>query len=499
MDLDPMGPGAPILQIRRIRISYCRVKGDEAVAEREREWRIFRWNREAVVESLEQGECDGILPAARGFLDGFAGFLLDGKILDALDQFPDPRQRRSIPIFFFCNTLVHRPLFHLERLAPIERTLFRSPYILRQLGFNARQVAEGFYDTVEGQKPFTVESIAECFAKASTDDFVANQQQVLKQLLAYCPGQFLEGPWVMDSVQVSVPRGAHTKALSFKVCVLGVWQESVVWPLLWLFVPATTSEVVVGPRLFAAAAEIVGEGAIQHLLIDRGYIDGNWITELYQKGTRVTIGVKEDMLVFEEMKNWRYADDTVWTEVDPPKLSNMPLPKREVTGFTDLQGEWKSCAAPLSGCLIRDTYDDDIVYQGLVTTAPRAEATEILNDNRKRWTLEEVYMTLTRYWRFDNLAPCRRGVAYAQVHFALVAFTLLGFYLQETEEIEDVKTWNQGPPAIPIPERELAVYAGSSFALLRASELLQIILSHVDAWKANEAKLLMALRHCESG
>jgi hypothetical protein len=61
-------------------------------------------------------------------------------------------------------------------------------------------------------------------------------------------------------------------------------------------------------------------------------------------------------------------------------------------------------------------------------------------------------MTLTRYWRFDNLVPCRPGVAYAQVHFALVAFTLLGFYLQETEDAESTETWNRGPPAIPIPE-----------------------------------------------
>jgi hypothetical protein len=456
-------------------------------------------NREAVIESLRRGECSGILPAARGFLDGLADFMLDAGILEAFEQFPDPRQRRSIPIFFFCNSLVHRPLFHLKRLAPMERTLFRSPYVLRRLGFNARQIAEGFYNTTEGETPFTVEAIAECFAQAAPEDFVTNQKQVLKRLVEHCPGEFREALWVMDSVHISVPRGAHTSDLRFKVCVLGVWQESVVWPLLWTFVPEMTSELEVGPRLFAVAEEVLGEGFIGHLLVDRGYVDGKWITQLYQRGTRVTIGVKEGMLALEEMKNWLDAAGTRWTEVDPPKLPAGPLPERAVTGFADLQEEWKSCAAPLSGCLIRDIYPDETIYQGVVTTASTAEATEILNDNGRRWTLEEVYMTLTRYWQFDNLAPCRPGVAYAQVHFALVAFTLLGFYLQETEEAENTDTWNQGPPAIPIPERELAVYAGPYFALLRASELLEIVLSHIDAWKANEAQLLMALRHCESG
>jgi hypothetical protein len=384
-------------------------------------------------------------------------------------------------------------------MKPIERTLFRSPYILRHLGFNARQIEEGFYHSIRGRQPFTTEALAECFAQSQGKDFLENQKAVLRRLAGYCPAQFLRGMWVMDSVHVHVPRGAHTEEVSFKVCVLGVWQDEVVWPLLWVFAPESENETVVGKRVFAAAEEVLGEGFIRHLLLDRGYVDGQWITQLYEKGTRVTIGVKEDMLVFEEMKNWRYAEDTVWTEVDPPKLADTPLPQREITGFTDLQGEWASCAAPLSGCLIRDTYTDDIIYQGLVTTAPVAKATEILADNGQRWTLEEVYMTLTRYWHFDDLAPCRTGVAYAMVHFALVAFTLLGFYLQETDAVEDIRTWNQSPPPLPVPERELAVYVGPYFALLLPSELMQIVLNHIDAWKANQDRLLMALRYCESG
>jgi hypothetical protein len=384
-------------------------------------------------------------------------------------------------------------------MKPIERTLFRSPYILRQLGFNARQVEEGFYQSMGDRQPFTVEALAECFAESKIEDFLENQKRVLQYLKAYCPGQFLYGKWVMDSVHIHVPPGAHTEAHSFKVCVLGVWQKEVVWPLLWVFVPESENETVVGKRVFSAAEEILGEGFIRHLLVDRGYIDGEWITQLYHKGTRVTIGIKEDMLVFEEMLNWCYAEDTLWTEVDPPKLPHKPLPQREVTGFSHLEEEWKSCAAPLSGCLIRDTYPDKTVYQGLVTTAEIAAATEILKDNGQRWTLEEVYMTLTRYWHFDDLAPCRAPVAYALVHFALVAFTLLGFYLQETDAAEDPPTYNRSPPALPLPERELAVYVGPYFALLLPSELMQIVLSHADAWKANQDRLLMALRHCESG
>ena len=436
------------------------------MAERAREWQIFVENRDAVVSALKQGHCDGILPAARGFLDGFAQFLLEAGILTVFEQFPDARDRRSIPIMFFCHTLVYRPLFNLPRLAPIERTLFRSPYILRQLGFNALQIEHGFYQSHSETHPFCIEALPECFAQASADDFLTNQQAVLKALVRYCPGELRSQTWVMDSVTIRVPRGAHTAGFGFKACILGVWQETTVWPMLWYFVPEEQAEVVVGKKLMATAEATLGQGFIRHLLIDRGYLDGAWLTELYQHGTRVTIGVKEDMLVLQEMLGLSQLSDTVWTEVEPPKRHDgRPLPQRALTAFTDLQDNWEGCKAPLSGCLIRDRYADRTEYRGLVTTAPEASATEILGDNGQRWTLEEVFMTLTRYWRFDDLPPCRQGVAYALVHFALLAFTLLGFHLQETDAANHTSTWNLAPPPIPLPERELAVYVGPYFAL----------------------------------
>ncbi len=61
---------------------------------------FFVENRAAVVAALTRGECDAILPAARGFMDGFASFLLKHALIDLLMRFPDPRARRSIPAVF---------------------------------------------------------------------------------------------------------------------------------------------------------------------------------------------------------------------------------------------------------------------------------------------------------------------------------------------------------------------------------------------------------------
>jgi hypothetical protein len=314
----------------------------------------------------------------------------------------------------------------------------------------------------------------------------------------YFPGQFRADLWVMDSVHAGTPHGARVEPGHYKSCVLGAWQDSAVWPALWVFEEESASDITVGKEVLAAAEDVLGPGFIRHLLIDRGFIDGPWITRLWKHGTVVTIGVREDMLLLQEMRNLACLPDTVWEEVPPPNNHRDPPPRREITGFMDLSGEWAECEAPLCGCLIRDTYPQCVEYQGVVMTAERADARTIYNGRGQRWTLEEVYMTLTRYWHFDDLPPCREGVALALVHFALLAFTLLGLYRQETEE-EEPPPRNVAPPPLPMPERELAVYAGLYFTLLLPSELVEIILACMDAWKANQERLIMALRLCEGG
>lgn len=217
--------------------------------EHQRQWFIFIENREAVIEALRQGECDGILPAARGFLDGFASFLLSHGLIEVFETFPDPRARRSISVVFFCQSLLYRPLFQLPSLQAVGNVLFRSPYVLRHLGFNAVQLEQGFYQT-NGRKPFDEEAMAEFFALADVDAFLLHQEQMLRQLYRQFPWLFRDGVWAMDSMAFSTPPGNHgLPAGHYKVCILGVWYQEAVWPVLWLFADSEAHDLPLGKRL----------------------------------------------------------------------------------------------------------------------------------------------------------------------------------------------------------------------------------------------------------
>jgi Transposase DDE domain. len=466
------------------------------------EWRIFVENRAAVIAALERGEVDGMLPAARGFLDGFAEFLLENQVMQTLAEFKDPRARRNIPMVFFCTALVYKPLFQLRSLGQIGSVLFRSPYILRQLGFNARQLEHGFYETPEAQRPFDPEAIAECFADVKASALFKHQQQMLQVLAQRFPAQLREGLWVMDSVHFQIPRGNRTPARQFKACILGVYQGSVVWPMLWQCVSPDVAEVTVGQTVLAAALKVLPKGVLRHLLVDRGYIDGDWLSRLYRRhGVQVTIGVRENMQAYDDLIGLTRLPQTQWETIPPPDNHRDPAPERAVT-YIETVTSWDRCSVPLAGCVIRDTYPDQVNYQVLVMTLPRQPAVAvtakaIYRGRAQRWTLEEVFMALTRYWHFDALYPCRLGVGRAIAHFSLLAFTLLGLYYQESDEADNLHSLNAGPPPLPLPERELAVYCGPYFALLRTSQIVEIILNHAPVWTNRRADILQALTRFE--
>jgi len=456
-------------------------------------WQLVLENRDEVIAALERGECEGILPAASGIFDEFASFCGEIGLLELLSRLPDARERRSIPACFFGNLLVHKALFRIPSLTQAARVLFHSPDTLRHLGFNWRQMRAGFYSNGE-RKPFNEEALADFFAGISRQRLWKYQLQVLGELVERCPELIGWGTVTMDCITVTVPAG-HFKRESgqYKACVLSGYREGRIYPLLCLFGAEHEADLVLGKRMMKAAAKLLapkpGE-AKRELLLDRGFIDGAWMGELKQQGFEVVILAKSDMIIYEDLVGLSRLPETKWQRVTPPKCHDREQPKRYVTGFKELK-TWEACPVPLSGAVIRDEYTDHTAYQVVVSTDERLSATQLHACHRARWYIEEAFMELTRYWNIDELGSCRHPVYLAQVYFTFLAYALLRVFAERKAE-------QSLPPPLPLfPGRELVVYHGTHYAILLASELFEIVFAHLDAWRANQQKLLEALCHCE--
>lgn len=448
-----------------------------------------------MLAALQRGECDGLLPAACGFLDCFVDCLDQHGLLAHFEQFPDARQRRSIGPEFFCTILLHKALFRLDSLAEIGTVLFQSPDILRRLGFNLRQVHEGFYHG-SAQRPFNPEALADFFNGLSALQLHDHQQQLSATLLTQFPVLAEAGVAVLDANTTSVPAGHYGRPASqLKTCVLGLRGGGRLFPLLWDFTtrgPGEDGDLTQGKRLLASAQQAWGPGAIHHLLVDRGFIDGQWLSELKAQGIDTVIGLRENMELYQDMLGLCHLDDARWIKAPPPRLHDGHTPQRALCPLAELN-TWAACTVPLQGLVIRDTYPDRVQYQCLVTTDLTLTPQQVHRYARDRWSIEESFMDLTRYWRLDQLGSCRPAVARAQLHFLLLAYTLLHLYALEADAQERIPT----PRPRLLPGREITAYFGNHYAILWPSELVTIILDHHEAWAGNREQLLAALRHCE--
>ena len=457
-------------------------------------WTLVTHDREAVLAALRRGECDGLLPAACGFMDEFAGFLNDKGIMDLLNEFPDPRTRRSIAAAFFCIVLMHKALFRIDSLRKIGAVLFQSPDILRKLGFNLRQINEGFYVNSQ-QQPFNEEALADYFAALEPEQLCAHQLELSHHLLKQCPQLLSEGVAMIDAVSVTVPPGHHGRAgMRYKVCVLAIWHDGRLYPLLWDFTrcgPGEDAELTQAKRLVEAARRLWGKHAIRRLVLDRGYIDGAWISELKRDGVNVVIGLKTDMVMYQDMMGLAQLDDAQWIPAAPPKLHDGPLPERSLCCLEHLE-TWDACTVPLHGCVVRDQYPTAIRHQCFVTTDETLTGPGVHQAVRERWQIEETFMDLTRYWNLERFGSCRPTVAAAQVHFTFLAYTLLQLY-----EAQAAQPQPTPPPGALVRGRELVVYWQDRFAILWPSELLAIMYEHFEAWSANKDAILQAVRFTE--
>lgn len=454
--------------------------------DRAEQWQLVREDREAVIAALERAECDGILPALSGFLDRFAGFCLDIDLLALLGLLPDARARASIPHAFFGNVLMHKQLLRIPSFAQMGRVLFRSPTILNHLGFNFRQINEGFY-AGEGQKPFNEEAVADFFARIDREALWRFQLDLLPPLAERCPELFGDGTLMMDCIDVTVPAGHYDRAGGkYKACVLASYRDGGIYPLLCLFGDEHASDLTLGKQVMEAFLELFPERKWR-LLVDRGFIDGKWIGQLTRKNVDVVIGVRSDMHLYEDALGLARLEDTQWTPVAAPKYQDGEPPRRYVTGWTGLE-TWQNCPVPLSAAVIEDRFEDKTKHYVIAGTE-ELEPTELHEQFRRRWEIEEAFMELTRYWNIDDLGSCRHEVYLAQVYFALLAYALLRVFSDRHEDY---------PPDIALtPGRELVVYWHDCYAILLPSELFEIVFAHFDRWRANQQRLLEAMRYCE--
>ena len=153
--------------------------------------------------------------------------------------------------------------------------------------------------------------------------------QEIQALREENPHWFQDGWFLLDSNHFRL-KGSRQE---YKWCVLLALTPRGFFPVAIEFsaVPGD-GETTIGKRVVARALQTYGAGFVQMLIMDAGYLDGEWLRELKEEhGIDWLIKANEGMVVVGEMRRFA-AQSGVWHTAPPPKLDvpKEQLPTRHV-------------------------------------------------------------------------------------------------------------------------------------------------------------------------
>ncbi len=71
----------------------------------------------------------------------------------------------------------------------------------------------------------------------------------------------------------------------------------------------------------------------------RDYLDGRWLTELHARGTQVTVGVREAVLILEAMIDLSRLPGQTWEAADSPRHHAASRPQGAILSLGAMKAE----------------------------------------------------------------------------------------------------------------------------------------------------------------
>lgn len=270
-----------------------------------------------------------------------------------------------------------------------------------------------------------------------------------------------------------------------------------------------TSELTVGCPLLLRYLER-HPGEIDFVVVDRGFLDGEWIGEVKQvHRVDVIVPLKSDMNAVEDVRGLMKIAPPKWLEVrrtthrkrvrgEKARARDAKGKKRktgplvtvvhEVAIYRDVRS-YERCPVPLSVVAVRETKtterrgaapEVEVSEWFLATTKADADAEETYHLYERRTQIEERYRQLkeVRWWAMGAFTSTSFPLVATQVLLTLAVYSLHQLYLvhrhnrELTRQTIERLRWEDR-----FAGRDIIVYAGGTFAIMETLDLLALVMS----------------------
>jgi len=428
---------------------------------------IYEENKVKVLERLREGEVDYMDLSNWSYQDRFFAFLLATRFFEICGaSYPSPRRKEEVPVWFLlCCSVVMR----LNTTGAYQKLpgLLKNGPILSRVKFNVGGVNGGFNhkNRKERQAPVDFDGVRKFFK-----DTEAAQQRMwynsdVVKFYRHNRAFDKHGIFLMDQTHIVVPdndnyKGAvrmpvdehgqlldlghltaeQRKAVKYRSCyalseLVHIGKEdtsSVVAGYQWG--PGNTDELVHGHELVNNFIAAVGTGVMKLLIVDRGFIQGAFVTMVKQEAkSDVLFPLRKDMDMYQravlsvESAQWSgswssyrsYEKDGIRYTEDVASVRNIGL--------------WDECKVPLHLSIMRTTGSTGVVaYWVLASTFQFKSAKEAFEHYGMRTRIEEDHRQFKCFWNLNAFTSPHEALVESQVLFTLLTYSPVQLHLVKT-------------------------------------------------------------------
>jgi len=441
--------------------------------------------QEETIAALKAGEIDDLRVSNQLPIDDIVKYGLKEKFLrEGLKSFPDPRKNYDIPIEVLLLPQVIQRLDdeHSLLLAP---HMLNSAELLTELGFSARVLEEGFNskNKYPRETPFHGETLKHVLlsvkAEKLIDWFNTEWGQLMK---TNAPGRTRQ--YIIDGTELLIPKHLFEKYEGAGVTKDSDDNTSYGYKVVWIqeiidrkgviralkFAPIQDNDLKIVKELVKGFD--FEEGSF--LLMDRGFLDGTWITHLKE--------VRKIDVCMPLKKNSEITQFAVAQAVTENNW--MPHPTREGQRICEIKKselDWKLCQIFNSGVLVnfrkKNGEEENIVF---VDTRNGISGKNILASYDQRAEIEESHRQMKCFQGLEKLPSKKYVHVVFRIIMGTIAYNLFNLFLnsEKCATLRDysLKTHRQRRK---VEERnpDIIIYTGNTFAILKNLDFLDIILT----------------------
>jgi len=459
----------------------------------------LRQSQKRVRQLLKQGKYDDISLTSYGRLGHFFDFIFRVGVLKIVHKLGIQKRRNGIAIAHLALLWLAKALLGFAYVDNLKH-MFRDRHLMRLCGFTPQQIENGYSrrTTKRGLKPVHTDSVRNFGSSLPvklSEKFFTEIVQVIRNRKLIKGGIF-----ALDAKYVSVEGDKfelaelgydpHTNRYKkgYKLFLLQNIQRGYQYIVCAALKPGTQDERAMLLPMMEKAIEILGQGVIKLLLIDRGYLDAASLYKLkHQYGIDFIIpgeyrldAVKDAIALAGEYRRHSFT-------VVKPGIEIAPC--FSMTSY-DSYGDGRD-RGTINVLLVKDMTipkkreNRDRIYSYL-TSLPmqRGDSVEQLYEiyklYRKRWVIENnAFKELTSYWNLTKMPGGKFKTICTHLYFTLATYNLVLFFKTRHAMKLMGKSILMLRAKLFSTQEMAVIYVEGFFGLFTLEELMRILVTGV--------------------